>query len=75
MHTNLRVLRHAVQTTVHSVQSINLFDIYCSTQHSLKKNLGIGLLNLKRFLTMALHRPGAMGVAYTAVMLEKPLLS
>lgn len=42
---------------------------------SLKKNLGMGLLNLKRFLMMALHRPGVVGVAYTAVMLEKPLLS
>lgn len=41
----------------------------------LKKNLGMGLLNLKRFLMMARHRPGVVGVAYTAVMLEKPLLS
>lgn len=46
-----------------------------SMHDSLKKNLGMGLLNLKRFLMMALHRPGVVGVAYTAVMLEKPLLS
>lgn len=42
---------------------------------SLKKNLGMGLLNLNRLRMIARLLPGAMGVAYTAVMLEKPRFS
>ena len=44
-------------------------------QYLLKTKRGTGLLKRKTLRTIARHRPGVMGMAYTQVMFEKPFVA